>query len=352
MSKKVLLAMSGGGDSSVSAFLLKEEGYNVIGTTIDLLDMSCRIENPQTCCSISALEDAKDVADRIGIKHYILDCKDDFKKEVINYFLDEYMAGRTPNPCVVCNSKIKFNILLKKAQEFGADYIATGHYARLEKIDGRFTLRKALDARKDQSYFLYRLSQNQLSHSIMPLWEKKKEDVRRIAESLNLKVHNKPDSQEICFISDGDYRSFIRKNIPKIEPGIIIDKEGNLLGEHKGIYLYTIGQRKGLGISFKKPLYVIGIDRLKKAIIVGEKQESSASLVAKDLNFLGIETLVSEMKVMARIRYQHKETEATITPLSNNKVNVSFKEPQKAITPGQSVVFYKDDLIIGGGVIC
>ncbi|MDI6751650.1 MAG: tRNA 2-thiouridine(34) synthase MnmA [bacterium] len=342
MSKKVLLAMSGGVDSSVSAFLLKEEGYNVIGVTLELF-------MADKCSSIN---NAKDVADRIGIEHYILDCKDEFKKEVINYFLDEYMTGRTPNPCVVCNSKIKFGILLKKAEELRADYIATGHYAKVEKINGRFTFRKALDARRDQSYFLYRLSQYNLSRSIMPLWKKKKEDVRRIAKSLNLKVYNKPDSQEICFIPDRDYRSFIRKSLLEIEDGIIIDKEGNLLGKHKGIYLYTIGQRKGLGIALKKPLYVIGIDRLKKAIIVGEKQESSASLVAKDLNFLGIESLVSKMKVMARIRYQHKETEATITPISNSKVNVSFKEPQKAITPGQSVVFYKDDLIIGGGVIC
>ena len=352
MSKKVLLAMSGGVDSSVSAFLLKEEGYEVIGVTLDLLDMSCRIENPQTCCSISAFSDAKDVADRIGIKHYILDCKDVFKKEVINYFLDEYMLGRTPNPCIVCNSKIKFNILLKKARELDAAYIATGHYARIRKEYGRFVLRKAQDARRDQSYFLYQLSLDQLSHSIMPLGDYRKEEVRKIAASLNLKVHNKQDSQEICFIPDGDYRDFIRKNLSEIEPGPILDKEGNVLGEHKGIYLYTIGQRKGLGISTKKPLYVIRIDSLRNAIIVGEREETtSQSLVAKDLNLISIEVIVGEMKVMAKVRHQHKEAEATISPLKNGRVKVCFKEPQKAITPGQSVVFYENDRVIGGGVI-
>ncbi|MFH0775244.1 MAG: tRNA 2-thiouridine(34) synthase MnmA [bacterium] len=346
MSKKVLLAMSGGVDSSVSAFLLKREGYEVIGVTLDLLATADK------CCSNSTFSDAKDVADRIGIEHYILDLKDEFKKEVINYFLDEYIEGRTPNPCVVCNSKIKFGILLKKARELGADYIATGHYAMVEKEDGRFILKKALDIKRDQSYFLYRLSQDQLFHSIMPLGDYRKENVRKIAEQLNLRVHNKPDSQEICFIPDGDYRSFIRKNVPQLESGYILDREGNILSKHKGIYLYTIGQRKGLGLSLKKPLYVIAIDRAKNAIIIGERKEtSSQSLVAKDLNFISIKALVSEMRVMARIRHQHKEVEALINPLENNRAKIDFKESQKAITPGQSVVFYKDDRVIGGGII-
>ena len=236
--------------------------------------------------------------------------------------------------------------------ELDAGYIATGHYARVAKDNGRFMLKKAFDVQRDQSYFLYRLSQHQLSHSIMPLGDYRKEDVRKIAESLNLKVSNKPDSEEICFIPDRDYRDFIRKNVPKIEPGPILDREGNMLAKHKGIYLYTIGQRKGLGLAFKKPLYVIEIDRARNAIIVGDPEETTAqSLVAKDLNWIGIEALAIEMRVMARIRYQHKEAEALISPLENDRVKVCFKEPQKAITPGQSVVFYKDDRVIGGGVI-
>jgi tRNA-specific 2-thiouridylase len=343
MSKKVLLAMSGGVDSSVSAWMLKEEGYKVIGVTANLFATADK------CCSGS---DAKDVADRIEIPHYILDLRLEFKKEVIDYFLNEYREGHTPNPCVVCNSKIKFGILLKKARELGADYIATGHYARIEKENSRFILKKGFDLQRDQSYFLYQLSQDQLSHAIMPIGEYTKEEVRKIAASANLKVHNKPDSQEICFVPDGDYRSFIRKNLPKIEPGPILDREGNILSEHKGIYLYTIGQRKGLGIPAKKPLYVIEIDKARNAIIVGEKGETaSSSLVAGGLNFIGIETLASEMRAMAKIRHQHKEAEALISPLDNSRVKVQFKEPQQAITPGQSVVFYKDDRVIGGGVI-
>jgi tRNA-specific 2-thiouridylase len=341
--KRVLLAMSGGVDSSVSAWMLKKEGYEVIGVTANLFATADK------CCSES---DAKDVADRIGIQHFTLDLKDEFKKEVIDYFLDEYIEGRTPNPCVVCNSKIKFGILLKKARELGADYIATGHYAKIGEEDSRFILKKAFYVQRDQSYFLYRLSQEQLSHAIMPLGDYRKEEVRKIAASVNLKVHNKQDSQEICFIPDGDYRDFIRENLPKVESGPILDREGNILGEHKGIYLYTIGQRKELGIFLKKPLYVIGIDRVKNAIIVGEREETtSLSLVAGSLNFISIETLVDEMRVMAKIRYQHKETEAFIGPFSAGRVKVQFKEPQMAITPGQSVVFYKDDRVIGGGVI-
>lgn len=362
MLKRVVVAMSGGVDSSVTAYLLKEMGYEVIGITMDMLKLSCQIENPNTCCSLQAFKDAHDVADKLGIRHHLLDCKTEFEQEVISCFVNEYLAGQTPNPCVICNSKIKFGLLLDKAKNLGADYLATGHYAIISRQDNRFVIKKSIDLNKDQSYFLYRLSQKQLGFSLMPLGRYKKEEVRKIASNLKLNIHNKPESQEICFIPEGHYYDFIKERLKSVSttsllsnidrPGKIVDKNGKLLGEHSGIASFTVGQRKGLGISAPTPRYVLSIDSITNTLVVGEEYELyQHELIAINLNWVAIERLNNEMEVIAKIRYLHPGAKAIISPLPHHKIMVRFKEPQRAITPGQSVVFYQDDLLIGGGII-
>lgn len=354
LKKKVVVGMSGGVDSSVAAYLLKEQGYDVIGVTMQVWQEDEEYEaNEGGCCSLSAVEDARMVAYKLDIPFYVMNFKDIFKKNVIDYFIDEYMEGRTPNPCVACNKYIKFDALLKKAMDLGADYVATGHYATIEKDGDRYLLRKSEDDRKDQTYALYNLTQHQLAHTLMPCGEYKKDRIREIAKEIGLIVHNKKDSEEICFIPDNDHGSYIKKQAPnKVREGYFVDKHGNLLGKHKGIVYYTIGQRKGLGIALGKPVFVTDINPLTNTVVLGSEEDIfKTKLVAKDINFIPFDNLESTMEVEAKIRYSAKPAKAWISPIGEGKIKVIFEDKQRAITKGQSVVFYNKDLLIGGGII-
>lgn len=357
MNKKVLIGMSGGVDSSVAAALLKEQGYEVIGVTMRVWEEEdpCAVTDGKGCCSLSAVEDARRVAAMLQIPYYVMNFKDIFKERVVDYFKREYLLGRTPNPCIACNRYIKFDALLNKALSMGIDYVATGHYGRIEydPVLDRYILKKAADTHKDQTYVLYNLTQGQLKRALLPLGDYTKDEVRQMAEELGLKVASKPDSQEICFIPDNDYSRFIENNVEdKIEPGYFVDVHGNVLGEHKGIINYTIGQRKGLGVSLGKPAYVVHIDPYTNTVVLGGNDDVfSRGLIASDLNFITIDKLESSMDVKAKIRYSAKEAPATITPIDMERVEVVFEEPVRAITPGQSVVFYDGDMVVGGGII-
>lgn len=353
MKDRVVVAMSGGVDSSVAAYLLVREGYEVIGVTMDLIESSCRIKRPDTCCSLAAFEDAMKVAEIIGISHRILNLKKEFEQKVIGPFLEEYLTGRTPNPCVVCNKEIKFGLLLNYAKELGADLLATGHYARIERTDSGYQLKKAVDLSRDQSYFLYCLTPKQLSSALMPLGSYTKQEVRQIARELKLPVATKPESREICFVPDNNYKRFLAGRVSdRLRPGPILDKKGNILGCHQGISSYTIGQRKGLGLALGKPQYVTEIDKDKNILIVGDKKDLSQSeLIAEDVNWISSKEPTSDIQASAKIRYLHQEAPAIITPLSDGNVQVKFEKPQQAITPGQAVVFYQDDVVLGGGWI-
>ncbi|MBO0551724.1 tRNA 2-thiouridine(34) synthase MnmA [Clostridium botulinum] len=346
--------MSGGVDSSVAAYLLKEQGYEVIGVTMQIWqDDEEFTEKEGGCCSLSAVADARRVANKIGIPFYVMNFKDSFKRNVIDYFVDEYMEGRTPNPCIACNKFIKFSSFLDKAVSMGIDYVATGHYAIIEKQKDRYIIRKSEDDKKDQTYALYNLTQFQLERTLMPCGQYKKSKIREIAKEIGLRVHNKKDSEEICFIPDNDHGRYIKNRFPnKVREGNFVDKQGNVLGKHKGIVYYTIGQRKGLGIAFGKPMYVVDINPFKNEVVLGSIEDLlNTELVAKDINYIPFDTLKGRMEVEAKIRYSQIPSKAIITPIDDGRVRVNFHEKQRAITKGQSVVFYKDDLLIGGGII-
>jgi len=350
--------MSGGVDSSVAAATLKEEGYQVLGATMQIWPLDEQADYADRLgsgCGTDAIEDAKKVASKLAIPHYVVNLRNIFTQKVITEFCHEYSLGRTPNPCISCNRDIKFGALLKRAKELGADFIATGHYARIEEDNdtGRYLLKKGVDQRKEQSYFLYSLNQEQLRHSILPIGNLTKERVREIADELQLAVSAKPESQEICFIPDNDYPRFLKERIPEAaKPGPILDKEGTVLGEHKGILFYTIGQRRSLGISAREPLYVTAVNPEKNAIVVGKKWEVYGSeLIAFRLNWIAIDKPEQPLAVSAKVRYLHQEAEAVVTPVDEDSVRVKFHEPQLAITPGQAIVLYHGDTVVGGGVI-
>lgn len=350
--KKVLIGMSGGVDSSVAAALLKEQGYEVVGATMRLWSYSDENVCHEGCCSEAAVEDARRVCDKLGIEFYVMNFKELFRERVVDYFVDEYKKGRTPNPCIACNQYLKFDAMLKKALAMGFDAIATGHYAKIEQgADGKYILRTADAGKKDQSYVLYQFTQEQLKHTLMPLGDYNKDEVRKKAETLGLNVANKPDSMEICFVEDEDYAEFIRRYSGyEPQPGDILDSRGEVIGRHKGLIYYTIGQRKGLG-AYGRPMFVMNIDAEKNTITLGEKgMEFSDYLIANDVNFISGERLVEPISAEVRIRYQAAGAKSMIEPFGDG-VRVVFETPQRAVTPGQAVVFYEDDRVLGGGTV-
>ena len=394
--KTVVVGMSGGVDSSAAAYLLKQQGYDVIGVTMQIWQQedTCTIEHEGGCCGLSAVEDARRVANQIGIPYYVMNfreevpeqveenggcCglsavddarrvasrleipyyvmnfKQDFKENVIDYFVKEYRAGRTPNPCIACNRYVKWESLLQKSLAIGADYIATGHYAKIVQLEnGRYTLIRSDAKGKDQTYALYNLTQNQLSHTLFPIGSYEKPQIRAIAEKAGLQVAHKPDSQEICFVPDNDYAGFIERETNEVEkPGNFVSTSGEILGTHKGIGHYTIGQRKGLGIAFGEPMFVVEICPETNEVVLGKNDEVFTDwLKANQVNHMAVDHFEVGQKVTARIRYNHGGAKAVISEVTEDSFSLTFEEPVRAVTPGQAVVLYDGDYVLGGGTIC
>ncbi len=371
--EKVVVGMSGGVDSSVAAYLLQKQGYDVIGVTMQIWQDEdvCSMEENGGCCGLSAVEDARRVASVLDIPYYVMNFKQEFKENVIDYFVGEYLQARTPNPCIACNRYVKWESLLKRSLDIGASYIATGHYASIEKLpNGRYTIKKSVTQAKDQTYALYNLTQHQLSHTLMPVGAYVKDEIREIAKDLKLPIANKPDSQEICFVPDNDYAGFIAdyleekkrkaasegqdeaKKFTGMTPGNYVNTAGEVIGRHRGLIHYTVGQRKGLGIAMGQPVFVVALRPETNEVVLGNANEVfSDRLTANRLNFMSIEDLEDELVVEAKIRYSHKGARCTIKRTGADEVVCIFDEPQRAITPGQAVVFYQGDYVVGGGTI-
>lgn len=354
--KRVVVGMSGGVDSSVAAWLLKEQGYDVIGVTMQIWqdeEEKFQEENGG-CCGLTAVDDARRVAASLDIPYYVMNFKREFKENVIDYFVDEYIGGRTPNPCIACNRFVKWESLLKRSMDIGADYIATGHYARVEQLpNGRYAVRTSATGRKDQTYALYNLTQEQLKRTLMPVGGYTKEEIREMAAKMNLPVAHKPDSQDICFVPDGDYASFIEKTADQTFPqGNFVLADGTIVGRHNGIIHYTVGQRKGLGVAMGYPVFVLAIRPETNEVVLGKAEESLSRYVRADrINFMSVEDLKEPKKVWAKIRYNHKGAWCTVERTGEDELLCTFDEPLRAAAPGQAVVLYDGEYVLGGGTI-
>lgn len=372
--------MSGGVDSSATAALLLEQGYDVVGITLKLWPQDCVNRAEDKCCGPQAVSDARAVCNKLGVPYYLIDEAAEFQSKVIQYFADEYKAGRTPNPCVMCNQNLKFGRLIDRADQLGAEFIATGHFARVERSPAdsaefsssgcesapikspsrvtsaapRYLLKRGRDLKKDQSYFLFSLRQDQLARAMFPLGEKTKSDTREVARHCNLKTADKEESMEICFVPDNNYGKFLQQaNLARKHRGEIVDLHGHVLGHHDGIEFYTIGQRKGLGITTPKPVYVVELDAENNRVVVGDETALDRDeFIVERCNWIPFDMPPQQLKVMSKIRYNHPGTAATVLPMENGRAKVKLHTPQRAITPGQAAVFYQEDLVVGGGWIC
>lgn len=356
MSEKIMVAMSGGVDSSVAASLLMKQGFDVCGATLRLFgNEEAGISRSRTCCSLADVEDARSVAMRLGIEHFVFNFGREFQRDVVARFVEEYENGRTPNPCIDCNRYIKFGKLLERARLLGMDRIATGHYARAEYDPerGRWLLKKAKDASKDQTYVLYAMTQDELAHTLFPLGGFLKSEVRVLAQERGFINARKPDSEDICFVPDGDYAGFLERVMQvRPQPGDFVDREGRVLGRHRGLIHYTVGQRKGLGLSFPTPRYVVKKDRSNNTVVLGENNELySGGFTAGNVNLISVERLTEPKQVGVKIRYSQTEAPAALYPLEDGRISVRFDRPQRAVTPGQAAVFYDGDVVLGGGTI-